>query len=83
MASSVRENSFLMHTNTGAFCYSVNPHAAHPSGKGTQYRATIIGPGVTPDVMWQGVAPAAYDEAADSTANELITALNDTQCRPN
>ena len=26
------------------------------SGKGERYRATIIGPGVTPDVMWQGDA---------------------------
>ena len=51
-----RENSFLTHTNTGAFCYSVNPHGAHPAGNGTQYRATIIGPGVTPDVMWEGAA---------------------------
>jgi hypothetical protein len=78
-----RENSFLTHTNTGAFCYSVNPHAEHPSGKGTQYRATIIGPGVTPDMMWQGVAPAAYDQAADAIANQAITALGDAQCRPN
>ena len=64
-----RENSFLTHTGTGAFCYSVNPHGAHPSGKGTAYRATIIGPGVTPDVMWQGAAPRAYDKAT-RTARE-------------
>ena len=78
-----RENSFLTHTGTGVFCYSVNPHGSHPSGKGTTYRATIIGPGVTPDVMWQGAAPPAYDGAADATANETIAALNDAQCRPN
>ena len=53
-----RENSFLTHTGTGAFCYSVNPHGSHPAGKGTSYRATVEGPGVTPDVMWQGVARA-------------------------
>ena len=29
-----------------------------PAGNGTQYRATVIGPGVTPDVMWQGGHPA-------------------------
>ena len=31
--------------------------ARHPAGKGTKYRATVEGPGVTPDVMWQGDAP--------------------------
>ncbi|MFL5928859.1 MAG: hypothetical protein ACJ77E_18155, partial [Gaiellaceae bacterium] len=45
-----RENSFLVHNPTGVFCYSVNPHGARPAGKGARYRATVIGPGVTPDV---------------------------------
>jgi hypothetical protein len=78
-----RENSFLTHTNTGVFCYSVNPHGSHPSGKGTQYRATVEGPGVTPDVMWQGGAPGAYDKAADLLANDEITQLGDSQCHGN
>lgn len=29
----------------------------------------MIGPGVTPDVMWQGGAPAPYDPSADAQAN--------------
>ena len=78
-----RENSFLAHKNTGAFCYSVNPHGPYPSGKGTQYRATIIGPGVTPDIMWQGPSPGAYDKAADAIANAAIAALGDNLCKPN
>jgi hypothetical protein len=78
-----RENSFLTHTRTGVFCYSVNPHGSHPAGTGTQYRATIIGPGVTPDVMWQGTAPGPYDAGADAAANAQITALGDSQCRAN
>jgi hypothetical protein len=78
-----RENSFLTHTDTGVFCYSVNPHADHPAGTGTEYRATIIGPGVTPDVMWQGPAPAPYDRATDELANQAIAALGDRQCKPN
>jgi hypothetical protein len=78
-----RENSFLTHTSTGAFCYSVNPHPGHPSGKGTKYRATVEGPGVTPDVMWQGDSPGTYDKAADLTANDAIAQLGDRQCRPN
>ena len=79
----MRENSFLTHTNTGAFCYSVNPHGSHPAGKGTEYRATVEGPGVTPDVMWQGAAPGPYDKAADLLANDAITQLGDRQCRGN
>lgn len=38
-------------------------------GSGKRYRATVIGPGVTPDVMWEGPAPAAYDATRDEAAN--------------
>jgi hypothetical protein len=64
-----RENSFLTHRTRGTFCYGFFPHGSHPIGKGSQYRATIIGPGVTPDVMWQGPAPGPYDESAAQQAN--------------
>lgn len=66
-----RENSFLTHEPTGGFCYGFYPHGAHPVGAGKKYRATVIGPGVTPDVMWEGPAPGPYDAAADSTANDV------------
>ena len=79
----MRENSFLTHTNTGAFCYSVNPHGSRPAGKGTEYRATVEGPGVTPDVMWQGSAPGPYNKAADAEANDAIAQLGDRQCHGN
>jgi len=78
-----RENSFLTHVGDGVFCYSFNPHGSNPAGKGTKYRATVEGPGVTPDVMWQGSAPGAYDKALDAQANDAITALGDKQCRAN
>jgi hypothetical protein len=78
-----RENSFLTHTGTGAFCYSFNPHGSHPAGKGTQYRATVEGPGVTPDVMWQGNAPGPYDKTLDAQANDAIAQLGDPKCKPN
>jgi hypothetical protein len=78
-----RENSFLTHKGTGVFCYSINPHHPHPAGNGTKYRATIQGPGVTPDVMWTGVPRGAFDEAADSISNQAIAALNDKLCKPN
>ncbi|MGE5691767.1 MAG: hypothetical protein ACM33B_14525 [Pseudomonadota bacterium] len=78
-----RENSFLTHTGSGAFCYGFYPHGDRPSGMGTQYRATVIGPGVTPDVTWQGAAPGPYDRNADAQANALIRALGTNQCKPN
>jgi hypothetical protein len=78
-----RENSFLAHNPTGVFCYSVNPHGSHPSGKGTRYRATIIGPGVTPDVYWEGASPGTYDRSADLLANDAITQLGDKLCKAN
>lgn len=78
-----RENSALTHRGTGVFCYSVNPHGAHPAGTGTEYRITVIGPGVTPDAMWQGPSPGAFSESADSEANSAIAALHDSLCRPN
>ncbi len=78
-----RENSFLTHKGDGVFCYSINPHPGHPAGTGTDYRATIMGPGVTPDVMWTGVAPGAYDKSTDAERNLAIAGLHDSLCRPN
>jgi len=71
------------HTGTGAFCYSFNPHGPHPAGKGLKYRATVEGPGVTPDVMWEGESPGSYSRAADAQANAAISQLDDRQCKPN
>ncbi len=56
-----RENSFLMHAPNGQFCYGFYPHGSHPIGAGKRYRATVIGPGVTPDVMWEGTPLGPYD----------------------
>ena len=78
-----RENSFLAHTGSGAFCYGLFPHGSRPAGKGSKYRLTVQGPGVTPDVMWQGDAPGPYDAAVDAEANARIAALEDTLCKAN
>ena len=46
--------------------------------------ATIIGPGVTPDVLWQGSAPGAYNRATDQTANDDQRAnFHDGACKVN
>ena len=79
-----RENSFLMHTGSGKFCYGFYRHGSRPSGMGTKYRATIIGPGVTPDVMWEGTPLGAYDKARDLELHEQQRSFyrGDGLCRP-
>jgi hypothetical protein len=73
-----RENSFLMHKGTGTFCYGFYAHGNRPAGHGERYRATIIGPGVTPDVMWQGESPGEYDEVLDRELAEAQRATYST-----
>jgi hypothetical protein len=78
-----RENSFLTHGPGGSFCYGFFPHGSHPAGRGTEYRATVQGAGVAPDVSWQGPAPGAYDATADAAAAAQIRQLADPRCTPN
>ena len=71
-----RENSFVASGPPGLFCYGFYKHDplvngfAHPRGTthrkrgpgvGDMYRVTAVGPGVTPDVMWQADALHSYD----------------------
>jgi hypothetical protein len=78
-----RENSFLMHTGSGAFCYGFFRHGKRPAGKGQRYRATIIGPGVTPDTFWESDAPGTYSRELDLAANDAIRELGSSTCKPN
>lgn len=78
-----RDNSFLTHGTGGSFCYGFYPHGSHPSGMGAQYRATAEGPGVAPDVMWQGASPGPFNADAESALNDMLRALNDPKCKPN
>lgn len=80
-----RENSFLTHRGSGTFCYGFFPHGARPAGKGTAYRATVIGPGVTPDPYWEGTAPGPYDPTHDGAANDEQRVLfrDSSLCRAN
>ena len=76
-----RDNSFLTHKVGGTFCYGFYAHGSHPAGNGTKYRATIIGPGLTPDMMWESPAPGVFDAAAQVTADQAIVALQDPLCK--
>jgi hypothetical protein len=79
-----RENSFLAHVGTGSFCYGFYPHGGRPMGKGTRYRATAIGPGVTPDVMWEAPALGPYDATLDRQLADVLRATvgGDRLCHP-
>jgi hypothetical protein len=53
-----REGAFLTYRPTGVFCWGFFSRNGRPSGMGEAYRATVIGPGVTPDVTWRADAHA-------------------------
>jgi len=79
-----RENSFLTHhrgKTLGDFCYGFFPHSGHPRGSGTKYRATVEGPGVTPDVMWAQDDIGAYDDAVQQQMQALERSWGDPKCR--
>jgi hypothetical protein len=80
----VRENSFLTHRPGGTFCYGFYPHGHHPAGNGQRYRITVIGPGVTPDAVWEGATPGAYDpnRAQEQVSLQRTLMSGDTSCRP-
>ena len=79
-----RENSFLTHEPTGGFCYGFYRHGTRPEGRGKRYRATVIGPGVTPDAYWEGTPPQRYDPQFDRRADAHMRTLlaGDPTCQP-
>jgi hypothetical protein len=100
----LRENSFVSHGPPGMFCYGFFPHnpyvggyAHRPGfpnrkrgpGTGQMYRLTAWGPGVTPDVMWQGPGLHPYnrsnpsDVALESQMNATLDSIRGswTKCR--
>ncbi len=83
-----RENSFLAHNPGGNFCYGFYPHAPYPgypagrrpAGHGKRYRATVIGPGVLPDISWEGESIGSFDRSdpADVAHEQAMNALSDS-----
>ncbi len=98
-----RENSFLAHNPTGLFCYGFlryDPTKGYPHprgfpstprgpGNGEQYRLTVNGPGVTPDVSItipglhdydpNNPADVAYERQQNAFLDSIIGV--DKQCR--
>jgi hypothetical protein len=73
-----RVNSWLTHGPGGTWCYGLYPHGAgNHTGDGTKYRLSVIGPGVTPDVMVEFAPPDPATRTADRAG---IAALHDPLC---
>lgn len=63
-----RENGFVARKPDGTFCYGFVPHTSEhgerrPAGDGSRYRLAVSGPGVTPDVVWEGAGLPDFDPA--------------------
>jgi hypothetical protein len=71
-----RENGFVARNPDGTFCYGFVPHTSQrgerrPAGNGRRYRLAVSGPGVTPDVVWEGTGLPDFDpENQEHVAHE-------------
>ncbi len=76
-----RETSILFRKGSGAFCYSfwsthdssLPGRPARPAGNGTKYRISVVGPGVTPDVVTTAADPGRYDARLEKQRDALFT----------
>ena len=91
-----RESAIVSHGAAGVFCHGfvpMNPYTggyyAHPPntpnrkrgpGVGDLYRITVTGPGVTPDLLWQGPALHKYNprNSADVRLERAMNAKLDS-----
>jgi hypothetical protein len=76
-----RDAAKVAHLRNGGFCFSFVPQRpppgypsdkVRPPGNGDRHRVTIMGPGVTPVVRWEGLGLGAYDRVKDETYNRLF-----------
>ena len=75
-----RETSIVFRKPTGAFCYSFWPThdrslpgaPARPAGNGAKYRISVVGPGVTPDVVAETRDLGPYDPAVEKRQDVLF-----------
>jgi hypothetical protein len=76
-----RETSVVFRKPSGAFCYSFWPthdaslpgSPARPAGFGTKYRISVVGPGVTPDVVAEARDLGPYDPRVEKQQDVLFT----------
>ena len=79
-----RDTGIVTHRGNGAFCYSFvaqAPPPGYPSseprgpGNGERHRVTVMGPGVTPIVQWEGEGLGRYNAASDRAFNRRFDQL--------
>jgi hypothetical protein len=79
-----RDTGIVTHQVNGAFCYSFVaqvPPPGYPSreprgpGNGERHRVTVMGPGVTPVVQWEGEGLRRYSAASDRVFNSRFDRL--------
>jgi len=83
-----RESGILTHRGTGTFCHSFVPGqipfagypstAPRPSARGERYRISVMGPGVTPVLMWEaaGLPPFAGTDEHQQLENGFNAAFD-------
>jgi hypothetical protein len=89
-----RESGILAHRGTGTLCHSFvpqivfsdypTPGATRPSAPGTRYRATAMGPGVTPVIQTEVTGLGAFDALAAAAMDSVFESVmaGDAVCAP-
>jgi hypothetical protein len=83
-----RDTAINTHKRNGAFCYTFvaqSPPGGYPGikggypsdeprgpGLGVRHRITVMGPGVTPVLRWEGERLGAYDRGRDAAFNRIF-----------
>jgi hypothetical protein len=86
-----RESGILVHKPNGTFCHSFVPQkpfpgypsqAMRPPAPGEKYRITVMGPGVTPVIQWEGPGLTSADRAAAGSITAVFDQLmaGDARC---
>jgi len=86
-----RESGILAHTPTGTFCHSFVPQKpfpgypsqeVRPAAPGEKYRITVMGPGVTPVIQWEGPGLTSADRASAASVTAVFDQLmaGDRRC---
>ena len=86
-----RESGILAHKPTGTFCHSFVPQKPFPGypsqelrppAPGEKYRITVMGPGVTPVIQWEGPGLTSADRASAASVTAVFDQImaGDRKC---
>jgi hypothetical protein len=87
------DTAIATHSRNGGFCFTFVPQPppsgypdtkANGSGLGTRFRISVMGPGVTPIVQWEGPTLGRFDGAVQTQATRLFDQIlaGDAHCAP-